>query len=145
MVEILTKDNVMFVVTIGAVIFGIFSYFRTPQETMEKRMSLDALATEKDKLIAEKDLGTKATILAQKELETKALVLAEQVKNKDVENERRFNDMGCRLDVAMTTAQNHIHTVDVKVDKLIETVGSMSNKITELSTIISERLPLNRN
>lgn len=139
--EILTASNVMFALGIIGLIFSVYKSYHQPQENIERRQSLDTLATEKDKLIAEKDLGTKATILAQKELETKALVLAEQVKNKDVENERRFNEMGLRLDTAMATAQNHIHTVDVKVDKLIESVNAMSNKITELSTIINERIP----
>lgn len=139
--DLFTAPNIMFAIGIIGVIFSIYKSYHQPQENIERRQSLDTLATEKDKLIAEKDLGTKATILAQKELETKALVLAEQVKNKDVENERRFNEMVVRLDTAMATAQNHIHTVDVKVDKLIESVNSMSNKITELSTIISERIP----
>lgn len=139
--EILTKDNIFLLIAVGSVIFGIYFYFHVPQESMEKKQSLDALATEKDKLIAEKDLGTKATILAQKELETKTLVLAEQVKNKDVENERRFNEMVVRLDAGLALAQNHIHTVDVKVDTLIATIGAMSNEITRLSTIIDERIP----
>lgn len=139
--EIITPSNIMFAIGIITIIFSVWFKVRDPQEKTERAQGLDALATEKDKLIAEKDLGTKATILAQKELETKALVLAEQVKNKDVENERRFNEMGVRLDTAMTTAQNHIHTVDTKVDELIKTVNMMSNKITELGTIISERIP----
>lgn len=139
--DLITTSNVMFALGIIGLIFSIYKSYHQPQENIERRQSLDTLATEKDKLIAEKDLGTKATILAQKELETKALVLAEQVKNKDVENERRFNEMGVRLDTAMATAQNHIHTVDIKVDKLIESVNTMSNKITELSTIINERIP----
>lgn len=139
--EILTASNVMFALGIIGLIFSVYKSYHQPQENIERRQSLDTLAAEKDKLIAEKDLGTKATILAQKELETKALVLAEQVKNKDIENERRFNEMTSRLDVAMTTAQNHIHTVDVKVDKLIESSNLLSNKITELSTIINERIP----
>ena len=139
--SILTTGNITFAIGIIGIIFGVYKSYHKPQEELERKQSLDALATEKDKLLAEKDLGTKATILAQKELETKALVLAEQVKNKDVENERRFNEMGVRLDTAMTTAQNHIHTVDIKVDKLIESVNGMGNKITELSTIINERIP----
>lgn len=141
MESLITSGNVMFAIAIIGVIFSIYKSYNQPQQDIERRQSLDSLATEKDKLIAEKDLGTKATILAQKELETKALVLAEQVKNKDIENERRFNEMGVRLDTAMTTAQNHIHTVDVKVDKLIESVNIMGNKITELATIINERMP----
>ena len=139
--EILTQSNVLFAIGIGGVLFSIYKSWHKPQEDIDRHQSMDTLATEKDKLIAEKDLGTKATILAQKELETKALVLAEQVKNKDVENERRFNEMGTRLDTAMSLAQNHIHTVDTKVDKLTECVNSMSNKITELATIIAERIP----
>ena len=141
METIFTTSNIMFTIGIITLLFSIWSKVKTPQESIERKQSLDALATEKDKLLAEKDLGTKATILVQKELETKVLVLAEQVKNKDVENERRFNEMGLCLDTAMTTAQNHIHTVDVKVDKLIESVNLMGNKITELSTIINERIP----
>jgi hypothetical protein len=116
-------------ITFLGVIFIVFNYFRNPQVNLEKEQAL-----------TDKDLDSKASILAQKELETKALVLAEQVKSKNEENERRFLDMGVRLDTAMTTAQNHIHTVDVKVDKLIDTVGIMSNEITKLSTIIEERI-----
>lgn len=113
-----------------SIIFTVYNYFKNPQIKLDKEQAL-----------TENELGTKATILAQKELETKALLLAEQVKGKNEENERRFLDMGIRLDTAMTTAQNHIHTVDTKVDKLIESVNVMGNKITELSTIISERIP----
>jgi hypothetical protein len=125
-----TTSNILFVTTVLGVIFSIYLYFRKPQEEIELKQA-----------VSEKDLSTKATILAQKELETKALVLAEQAKSKNEENERRFLDMGVRLDTAMTTAQNHIHTVDTKVDKLIESVNTMANKITELGTIISERMP----
>ena len=113
-----------------SIIFAVYNSFHKPQEDLETKQAL-----------SEKDLGTKATILAQKELETKALVLAEQVKNKDTENERRFNDMSIRLDATMTTAQNHIHTVDIKVDNLTMLVGKMSNEITRLTTIIDERIP----
>lgn len=132
---------VMFIIAIISIIFAVWFKVRDPQEKTERNQALDFLATEKDKVIAEKDLGTKATVLAQKEMETKALILAEQVKNKDVENERRFNEMGVRLDTAFALAQNHIHTVDTKVDELIKTVGIMSNEITKLGTIIEERIP----
>ena len=113
-----------------SIIFTVYNSFHKPQEDLETKQAL-----------SEKDLGTKATILAQKELEAKALVLAEQVKNKDIENERRFNEMIVRLDSAMAMAQNHIHTVDTKVDKLIEGVGSLANQVTKLATIIEERNP----
>lgn len=136
-----TASQVVTMLTIIGIMFSVYLYFRNPQVSIEKKQSLDSLAADKDKLLAEKDMGTKATILAQKELETKALLLAEQVKNKEVENERRFQEMGIRLDTAMAMAQNHIHTVDTKVDKLIDSVNLMGNKITELGTIINERMP----
>ena len=137
----ITTTTILFTITAITAIFAVYKSFHKPQEDIEKRQSLDSLATEKDKLIAEKDLGTKATILAQKELETKALVLAEQVKNKDVENERRFSEMGVRLDAGMALAQNHIHTVDVKADKLLVDVGALNISIAKLQTIIEERIP----
>lgn len=137
----ITTSTIMFGITVIGVIFSIYLYFHKPQEEMKEHQSLDALATEKDKLLAEKDLGTKATILAQKELETKALVLSEQVKNRNEENDRRFNEMGTRMDRALTLAENHTHTVDIKVDELIKTVGILSGTIIKLSTIIEERNP----
>jgi hypothetical protein len=128
--EVFTKDNIYLFIAIGSVIFGIYAYFHVPQESMEKKQA-----------VASKEMDTKATVLAQKELENKANVLAEQVKGRNEENERRFLDMGNRLDAAMTTAQNHIHSVDVKADTLIASVGRMGNEITRLSTIIDERIP----
>ncbi|MCX6785907.1 MAG: hypothetical protein NTZ18_03605 [Candidatus Komeilibacteria bacterium] len=120
------------IATFIGIAFLVYNKFHVPQEKLEKQQ-----------LITEGEIDNKASILAQKELETKALLLADQVRSKNEENEKRFHDMGIRLDTAMTTAQNHIHTVDVKVDKLIETVGIMTNKITELTTIINERIPKN--
>lgn len=112
------------------VAFNIFQYFKKPQEDLEVQQA-----------VADGVLGTKASVLAQKELENKAAVLAEQVKGKNEENERRFSEMGIRLDAAMTTAQNHIHSLDVKLDGLSSLVGSMNLNITKLSTILDERLP----
>ena len=120
----------MIILGLGGVIFGIFKGVRDPQD---KNELTDALV--------DKDLSTKATILAQKELETKALVLAEQVKNKDAENERRFGELGVRLDTAMTTAQNHIKTIDTKVDNLSVLTTSINLQMTKISTILEERLP----
>jgi hypothetical protein len=133
MESFLTPQNIMFGLGLIGIIFTVYNFFRNPTVNLEKEQAL-----------TDKEIDTKATILAQKELENKANVLAEQVKARNEENERRFSDMGIRLDTAMTTAQNHIHTVDTKVDKLIESVNVMGNKITELSTIIEERIPKSR-
>jgi len=129
-----TLSLILQIATVLGLIFGVFLYFRKPQEDMETKQAL-----------TDKDMTNKATVLAQKELESKALVLAEQVKSKNEENERRFNDMGIRLDTAMTVAQNHIHSVDLKVDELMKTTNIMCNKLTELSTVINERMPAKSN
>ena len=130
MSELITPSNILFALGILGVIFTVFNYFRNPQEDLEKKQ-----------LITDKDLSSKATILAQKEAEGKAGLLAQQVQWEKEANEKKFVEFGLRLDSAMTIAQNHIHTVDVKVDTLIGTVASMSNEITRLSTIIDERIP----
>ena len=130
MESVFTSQNITLIILIASVIFNIFLFFRKPQEDLELKQA-----------ISTKEMASKASILAQKELENKANVLSEQVKSRNEENDRRFSDMGVRLDTAMSTAQNHIHTIDVKVDKLIEGMSFTSNKITELSTIIHERIP----
>jgi len=127
---ILTPSNIMFGLGIVGIIFSIYHYFRNPQ-----------VAIEQEQALTDKELGTKATILAQKELETKAIVLAEQVKNRNEENDRRFTEMGSRMDRALTLAENHTHTVDTKVDELIKTVGTLTGSIIQLQTIIEERNP----
>lgn len=55
--------------------------------------------------------------------------------------DEKFKDMGVRLDQAFTLAQNHIHTVDTKVDTLDCSIRDMGLKIEKLSTIIEERIP----
>ncbi len=130
----LTPSNIGLLIGIFGSIFGAIMFFRKPQEELETKQAVD---DERDK--------SKATVLAQKEIETKALVLAEQVKNKDVENERRFIEMTGRIDNAFTIAQNHINTIETEVRSLATSVGVMTNKITELGTIISERIPKKSN
>ena len=143
--DILTTSNITFVLGLLGIVFSVYHFFKNPQIDIEKKQALDALATEKDKLLADKDLGTKATILAQKEAEGKASLLAQQVQWEKEANEKRFTEFGVRLDTALTLAQNHIHGVDIKVDNLVITVGAMNlsltNEITKLGTVIDERIP----
>lgn len=115
---------------IGGVIFTIYNSFKNPQ-----------IKIEKDQIKAEEDLKDKATILSQKEVENKAQLLAQQFQWEKEANEKRFTEMGCVIKEAMTLAQNHIHTVDVKVDGLKLTVEQMGKDIVQLSTIINERIP----
>lgn len=59
------------------------------------------------------------------------------VKNTD----ERFKQMQDSFQALLLQSANHIHTVDTKVEALNATVGVMGNKITELATIIDERIP----
>lgn len=125
-----TTDNILFVVTILSVIFGVFMFFYKPQERLEKTQAINE----------ERDKG-KATVLAQKEAEGKASLLAQQVQWEKESNEKKFVEMGVRLTDAMTIAQNHIHTVDTKVDGLASKVGDVEKAVVRLTTIIEERIP----
>lgn len=107
---LLTPSNIMFVIGIIGTIFGIYLYFRTPQE----------------------------------ETETKAALLKQQVDITNDDNSRKFIELGSRIDSAMTLAQNHIHTVDTKVDNLTAVINGLSNEVTRLATIIDERVPSRR-
>lgn len=115
---------------IGGVIFTIYNSFKNPQ-----------IKIEKDQIKAEEDLKDKATILSQKEVENKAQLLAQQFQWEKEANEKKFCDMGISLKEAMTLAQNHIHTVDTKVDGLKVIIEQIGKDIVQLSTIINERIP----
>lgn len=118
------------VIGIGGTVFAIFNTFHKPQESMEKQQAL-----------TDKSLDSKATVLAQKEVENKANVLAQQVQWEKEANEKKFAEFSLRLTDAMTMAQNHIHTVDTKVDGLIKVVAEMDKQLTHLATVIEERIP----
>jgi len=126
----LTPSNIMFGIGIIGTIFTVYNYFRNPQ-----------IKNEEEHIRTEEQIKDKASLLSQKEVENKAGVLAEQFKWFMEANQQKFAEMGTRLDNAFTLASNHTHTVDVKVDKLVEVVTMMGNEITKLSTIIEERIP----
>lgn len=135
---------VLFGITIISVLFAVWSKVKDPQDKLTNNQSLDALATEKDKLLAEKDLGTKATILQQKEAENKATLLAEQVKWDKEGNEKKFIDMGNNIKEAFAIAQNHINTIETEVKNQTLMINSMGNNLVKLETIINERIPCKR-
>lgn len=107
MAEWLTPSNILFVLGLLGVIFGIFRYFRDPQVKSEKT---DALIEQRMKL-------------------------------KEEDTNRRFEELGKRIGDAMTLAQNHIHTVDTKVEMLGKDIGNMNQQLVRLATIIEERVP----
>jgi len=120
---------ITFALGIIGVIFGIYRYFKDPQIDIDKKQALN---DERDK--------NKATILDQRAVENKAELLAQQFLSEKEDNNRRFNELGERITQSMTLAQNHIHTIDTKVDGLMRSVGDMNlnltKEITKLATIL---------
>lgn len=127
--QILASD-ITFAIGILGVIFTVYNYFKNPQ-----------IKIEKGQIKVAEDLKDKATILSQKEVENKAQLLAQQVQWEKEANEKRFAEMGIAIEKAMTLAQNHIHTVDTKVDGLKDITEQMGKEIVRLGTIIEERIP----
>ena len=125
---------IVFAIGLLGTIFAVYFHFSKPTENLEK-----------NQLITDKELGTKATILAQKEMESKATLLAQQVEWEKQANEKKFTEFQVRLTEATVLAINHIHTVDIKVDKMGEEVKHISTSITKLATIIDERIPRKNN
>lgn len=116
--NLVTPSNITFALGFIGMLFSIFVYFRSPQEDMEKKQAV-----------------------SEKEVESRAGLLAQQVQWEKEANEKKFNEFGLRLDNSVAMAQNHIHTIDVKVDNLTSVVSEMKNGLTKLSTIIDERIP----
>jgi len=97
------------------VIFSVYNYFRKPQIDTEKQDALQA-----------------QQLQWQKEM-----------------NDKRFLEMGTRIDSSFTMAKNDISHVDAKVTMLMVDDNKwhleISNKLTELQTIINERMPQKHN
>lgn len=115
-------ELITFMLTIGAVIFAVYNYFRNPQELIEKKQAVSEIETQSN-----------------------AKMLSEKVKWEKESTQEKFKEMALRLDSAFTLAQNHVHTVDTKVDNLIATTNAwhleISNKLSILQTVIEERMP----
>ena len=116
--DFLTTQNITLVIVIAGVIFTIYNSFRNPQVNLDKKQAVDK----------QEEVG-------------KATVLAQQLQWQKELNDKRFDDMGLRIDRALTLAENHTHTVDVKVDDLKKEVGAVQISLEKLTTIIDERVP----
>jgi len=68
-------------------------------------------------------------------------LLAQQVNWQNESTDRRFKEMQESFNALLLQSNNHIHTVDTKVDKVNDSMTAMSNEITKLATIIQERIP----
>lgn len=118
MTDFITTSNIMFVIGILGTAFGVYNYVHTPQEKLDKRQAV-----------------------IEKEVDGKAELLAKQVQWVKEDNDRRFKEIADASATAMNLAQNHVHSIDVKVDNLTVMVNSMNIEIGKLSTIIDERVP----
>ncbi len=68
-------------------------------------------------------------------------LLAQQLQWSQDGTDRRFKDMNDGFNELVKSNQNHLHTVDTKVDALRADMNVMGKEITRLATIIEERIP----
>jgi uncharacterized protein HemX len=71
----------------------------------------------------------------------KDALFAQQIKFEREATERRFSEIQNSFESLLTQSQNHIHTIDVKVETLDGSVSEMGRQLTRLATIIDERIP----
>jgi ATP-dependent helicase YprA (DUF1998 family) len=116
--EIMTTENIVFVVGMLGLVFAVYHFFRNPQISIDKKQAIDEERRQK------KDELIELRMKIEREF-----------------NEQKFCDFGKRLEDSFLLASNHTHSVDIKVDKLIQAVNSMDNELTRLQTIIEERIP----
>lgn len=67
-------------------------------------------------------------------------LLAQQIKFFIEGTERRFKEVQDSFQGLLLQSNNHIHTVDTKVEALTTAMGDMRNEITRLATVIEERI-----
>jgi hypothetical protein len=100
-------QDMMFVLGILGVIFGIYQYFRNPQIAEDK----------------------------------KAALLAQEVKTQTNSVDSRFEAMQENFKGLLLQSNNHIHTLEVKIDEINKIIGDVRVNVATLSTIIDERIP----
>lgn len=120
MEKLLTPSNIMFAVGSISFMFSIWGKVKNPQDALDKKVAVD-----------------------REEVEGKAKILEQRVQWEKESSDKRFLEMGTRLDNSLTLAQNHTHTVDVKVDKLIDSMNLLAIQVGKLETKIDERIPRN--
>lgn len=71
----------------------------------------------------------------------KDALLAQQVQWSSEATDRRFKDIQESFQGLLLQSNNHIHTVESKVDKCMDGLGAVGIEIAKLGTIIEERIP----
>lgn len=79
--------------------------------------------------------------IPQIDSDKKDALLSQQIQWLVEGTERRFKEIQESFNGLLLQSNNHIHTVDTKVEALGLQMVAMSNEITKLATIIDERIP----
>jgi uncharacterized protein HemX len=71
----------------------------------------------------------------------RAALLAQQVKTTSTSVEQRFESMQKNFEGLLLQSNNHIHSLDIKIDAMNKAMTDMRVEVATLSTIIDERIP----
>jgi hypothetical protein len=91
-------------------------------------------------IVPQKDEDKKASLLAQ-QIQWEKEATAERFKNMQESSELRFSQMQDTNKDLLLQSNNHIHTVDTKVDAMGQTMLTLTKELVRLGTIIDERIP----
>jgi len=109
-------------ITIGSIIFSIWMAVSKPQTDLDKREATN-----------------------QEEAKGKAEILAQQLQWETEANAKKFSEMQNGIKDSATLAQNHIHTIDTRLETFISLQNQkneqFSGSLIKILTILEERLP----
>lgn len=118
MESLFTLQNIVSGIAILSALFMAYNSIRTPDEKADKSLALLA-----------------------EQIKTTNELISQRINFSEQGTDRRFKDMQDNFTQLVTTQQNHIHTVETKVDALVATNGTFTEKLVALTTIIDERIP----
>lgn len=73
--------------------------------------------------------------------ETADALIEQKLKYINEANDTRFKTMQDSISSITAQTQNHIHTIDTKVDTLVKSMNETNIRVAKLTTIIDERIP----
>ncbi len=73
--------------------------------------------------------------------EKKAALLAQQVKITSSSVDTRFDMMQKNFEALLLQSNNHIHTLETKIDEANKNIGDIRVHLATLAAIIDERIP----
>lgn len=82
----------------------------------------------------------KSIYIPQQKSETNDLLTDQKANFLRDQYDKRFVDIQTHISELTATNQNHIHTIDTKIDALTAMVNQMGKDIIKLETIIQERV-----